>query len=522
MTCVTQSGGVVAAGDRQTALAAAEILKDGGNAFDAALAAMAAACVAEPILCSLGGGGFLLARTADGHATLFDFFAHTPKRKRPTAEIDFRPVEVDFGPATQEFHIGLGATATPGIVKGLFTVHDALGSIPIARILEPAGRLARDGIALSPIQAYVIDVVRPIVTADPIFRGLLESASEPGNTIRAGETFAWPAFADMLDGLAREGDRLFYEGEIGQAITEACRAGGGHLTAEDLAGYRVERRRPLDRRFAGARILMNPPPSAGGLLIAFTLDLLSDTRLQSSSALGPDHMRLLARAMRLTNRARGDCGLSEDPAGAAEVLGDPELLSQYRTQIATAPAAHRGTTQISVIDRDGNAASLSVSNGEGCGVIVPPIAGMMLNNMLGEEDVNPRGFHNWPVDTRLSSMMAPTLVIGQDGGLTALGSGGSNRIRSAILQVLVNLLSFGLPLDQAVAAPRLHMEGDFLNVEGGLAEASQRAALAESAAHKIWPDRNLFFGGVHAAGNAIDIGPVGAGDLRRGGVAIVV
>jgi gamma-glutamyltranspeptidase/glutathione hydrolase len=152
----------------------------------------------------------------------------------------------------------------------------------------------------------------------------------------------------------------------------------------------------------------------------------------------------------------------------------------------------------------------------------PPIAGMMLNNMLGEEDVNPRGFHHWPVDSRLSSMMAPTLLIGRDGYLTALGSGGSNRIRSAILQVLVNLLCFGLPLDQAVMAPRLHMEENFLNVEPGLVKTSVDAALAESAAHKIWPDRNLFFGGVHAASSGVGDEPAGAGDPRRGGVVMTV
>ncbi len=518
----TQRGGVVAAGDSQTAAAAAEILRDGGNAFDAALAALAAACVAEPILCSLGGGGFLLARSSDGQATLFDFFAHTPKRKRAVSEADFRPIVVDFGPATQEFQIGLGSVATPGIAKGIFAVHGALGRLPIARIFEPAIRLARNGVTLSPMQAYVIDIICPIVTADPLSGTLFESAREPGSTIKAGETFAWPALADMLDGLAREGERLFYRGEIAQNIVEACRTAGGHLTADDLAGYGVEQRRPLDRLYAGARILMNPPPSAGGLLIAFALDLLSGSGLESKEAFGTDHMRRLARAMRLTNRARGDSGLSANPEQAAKTLGDPELLSRYRTEIAQAPASHRGTTQISVIDRAGNAASLTVSNGEGCGVMIPPIAGMMLNNMLGEEDVNPRGFHNWPLDTRLSSMMAPTLVIDRDGGLTALGSGGSNRIRSAILQVLVNLLSFGLPLDQAVAAPRLHMEGDFLNIEAGLEEAPLKAALAEGSAHKIWPDRNLFFGGVHAATKSEGGTLVGAGDPRRGGVVITV
>ncbi len=521
MTGAAQAGGVVAAGDQQTAAAAAEILRDGGNAFDAALAALAASCVAEPILCSLGGGGFLLARTAAGDATLFDFFTQTPKRKRPTAEVDFRPIIADFGPATQEFHIGLGAAATPGMVKGLFAVHGELGQLPVTRILEPAIGLARRGVALSPMQAYVIDVVSPIVTADPKSKALFESPAKPGEMISAGERLVWPALADLLEALGREGERLFYEGEIAAAIVSACESGGGHLTADDLAGYQVARRQPLVKDYAGASILTNPPPSAGGLLIAFALDLLTDARLETTEAFGVDHMQLLARAMRLTNRARRESGLAEDPETAAEILGNPALLERYHAEVAPAPKAHRGTTQVSIIDRAGNAASLTVSNGEGCGVMSPPLAGLMLNNMLGEEDVNPRGFHNWPEDTRLSSMMAPTVMIDGDDGLTALGSGGSNRIRSAILQVLVNLLSFRLPLDEAVAAPRLHMEDTFLNVESGLGDAPSSAALGESTAHKLWPGRNLFFGGVHAASNSRGV-LTGTGDIRRGGVAMTV
>ena len=298
MTAAHPKGGVVAAGDRQTAAAAVEILQDGGNAFDAALASLAAACVAEPILCGLGGGGFLLARPVDSEATLFDFFAQTPKRKRPTGEVDFRPIITNFGPATQEFHIGLGAVAAPGMVKGLFAVHGALGRLPIARIFEPAIRLAREGVSLSPMQAYVIDIVSPIATADPLGRELFASAADAGSTIAAGERFAWPALADMLDALAREGERLFYRGEVAAAIVEACRSGGGHLTDRDLSGYRVERRRPFDRRFAGAQILTNPPPSAGGLLIAFALDLLSDAGLETIPAQGVDHLRAIRSCCR--------------------------------------------------------------------------------------------------------------------------------------------------------------------------------------------------------------------------------
>ncbi|MFQ6018029.1 MAG: gamma-glutamyltransferase, partial [Kiloniellaceae bacterium] len=136
--------GAIACGHPATAAAAEEILAEGGNAFDAALAALCAACVAEPVFCSLGGGGFLLARPAAGEAVLYDFFVQTPRRRGPAREVDFYPILADFGTATQEFHIGLGAIAIPGVIKGLFAVQKDLASLPIKRLVEPAVRVARD------------------------------------------------------------------------------------------------------------------------------------------------------------------------------------------------------------------------------------------------------------------------------------------------------------------------------------------------------------------------------------------
>jgi gamma-glutamyltranspeptidase/glutathione hydrolase len=186
------------------------------------------------------------------------------------------------------------------------------------------------------------------------------------------------------------------------------------------------------------------------------------------------------------------------------------------------PAARRGTTHISVIDRDGKAAAASLSNGEGNGFIVGKL-GFMLNNMLGEEDLTPEGLGRWREGVRLSSMMAPTIVAEKNGNITALGTGGSNRIRTAILQVAVNLLDRGMRLEDAVAAPRLHVEksGD-LSFEPGFSEAEETSLLRLAPdAHK-WPEQNLFFGGVHTARRTAKGGVEGAGDPRRRGHAIVV
>ncbi len=182
----------------------------------------------------------------------------------------------------------------------------------------------------------------------------------------------------------------------------------------------------------------------------------------------------------------------------------------------TGGLASRGTTQISVADTHGNLASLTLSNGEGSSYVLPG-SGIMLNNMLGEEDLNPSGFHRMPPGIRLASMMTPAIARLADGGQIALGSGGSNRIRSAILQVLTNVLEFDMSLEQAVNAPRLHLEHNHLNVEPGFSSAALQALEAEWPGIEQWPDTNLFFGGVHAVARLASGKFRAAGDPRRGG-----
>ena len=518
--------GVIAAGDAETAAAAAEMLADGGNAFDAVLAALCVAPVSEPVLASLAGGGFLLARPADGKPVLYDFFCQTPRVKRLAREMDFYPVDVDFGVTTQEFHIGMGAVATPGAVAGLFAVHDDLGRMPMTRIVEPAVRLARRGVPVSPLQAHILDVVAPIYVATASARALFESERDPGQVLREGEIYRPIAMGDALEALAREGRDLFYRGEIASEITQICAAGGA-LTMPDLENYQVIRRPPLTRDWRGARIYTNPPPSSGGPLIAFALAMLELSECPPQGPQDPGWLMALADAMAVTNEVRSGCELDEgcDDEKVAKLLSDP-LVAEYRASMAGRALKQGGTTHISVIDAEGNAAAMSLSNGEGCGQVLP--CGIMPNNMLGEEDINPRGFHEWAPDTRISSMMAPTVVECADGRLIALGSGGSNRIRTAITQVLLNVLGFGMELRAAVEAPRIHFERGLLNVEAvGAAGGYDSAAIApfvdSFANRKCWDDFSMFYGGVHAVSLDPSNGVTdGAGDPRRGGVCLEV
>lgn len=530
--------GAVACGHPATAAAAKEILSDGGTAFDAALAGLCAAAVAEPVLCSLAGGGFLLAQAGDGEACLYDFFVQTPGERpgdrRPLSEIDFYPILADFGTATQEFHIGLGSVATPGIVKGLFDVHRDLGRLPMRRIVEPAVALAQDGVPLRPVDTYLFQVVGPILTARSDSRGVYTRPD--GSLLREGDSTRQPELADSLLALAEEGDDLFYRGELADRLVRACRQEGGLLSADDLQSYRTIRRRPLERRYRGARIVTNPPPSTGGILIAFALALLAESDIGRLAFGSPDHLALMTRVMAFTNQARVEARLHDalgdradrDAADrdAADRLLDPELVDAYAKGVGGRPKSLRGTTHISVVDAAGNIAALTLSNGEGCGYVLPG-SGIMLNNMLGEEDLNAGGFHAWPRRSRLASMMAPTLAFLADGSVAALGSGGSNRIRTAILQVLTDLIDFGLPADTAVTAPRLHFEDGVANFETEFEDAAREALSRPSVAELVgrviaWPHHNLFFGGVHAVTRDRTGVLAAAGDPRRGGAAVVV
>ncbi|MCW8908601.1 MAG: gamma-glutamyltransferase [Sedimenticola sp.] len=508
--------GIVAAGHDVTAGAAIEVLRAGGNAFDAALAALFASCVAEPVLASLGGGGFLMARSGDSPPVLYDFFVQTPKQRPPLESLDFYPIVADFGTAQQEFHIGMGSSATPGAIKGLFAVHRDLCRMPLREIIQPACEAARDGVRVNAFQHYISDIVSPIIRSSPEALALHESPLRPGEIAAEDEQVRNPDMADGFDVLAQEGESLFYRGEMGRLLTDACRERGGCLTPADLADYRIERRTPLTLNYHDAHLYTNPPPSVGGILIAFTLALLEPEKLGNHASNSIPHLGRVGQAMKLTQALRRsrDSGSGEvaDPA-----ILDEAMLDSYRQVMAEHHTFSRGTTQISIADDEGNTASMTLSNGEGSGYVIPG-CGIMINNMLGEEDLNPGGFHRWPLDRRIASMMSPSLLTTGNGDTIVLGSGGSNRIRSAIMQVLINLVDFGMSIEQAVEQPRMHLEGELLNIEAGPSDEVIRSLQEGFGKLHLWPGKNLFFGGAHTVMRGVGGELSGCGDSRRGGV----
>jgi gamma-glutamyltranspeptidase/glutathione hydrolase len=467
---------VVAAGHPEVCGAAVEVLQNGGNAFDAVVAAGFAGAVAEPLLTGLGGGGFLLAGTAAGERVLFDFFVDTPGLGlgRAAPEPAFHEVVVHFPASDQAFNVGTGSVAVPGCLAGYLHVHDRLGRLALTEVIGPAARLATEGVVLTEMQAYLVELLWPILERSEGGRRIYAPEGHPG---RVGEHLVNADLADFLGRLADDPEATFYRGPMAEQIATDMAADGGLVTTEDLARYGVVEREPLVVDYRGRQVLTNPPPSFGGSLIALGLSLLEAAGPVPARDT-PEHAVTLVESMIQTDRQRG---------------------------------ASKGTTHVSVADREGNVASMTTSNGEGSGYVVPE-TGVMLNNMLGEDDLHPDGFHAAPPGQRVASMMSPTLV--EEGGEVRLvvGSGGSKRIRTTLVQVISAVVDHGLVVTDAIEAPRLHWDGEVVQAEPGWS-ADALAALAARWPVNEWSERNLYFGGAHA----VVPGTIGAGDPRRGG-----
>jgi gamma-glutamyltranspeptidase/glutathione hydrolase len=494
--------GVVAAGHQLTAEAGAKVLREGGNAVDAAIAAVLTSFAVESPLTGFGAGGFMMVHSAET-TVLFDFFVSAPGKDGVERGAELVPVPVHFdAETTQTFYVGPASCGVPGTAAGLELALRRFGSVAIEKLAESAIHLARNGAPVNAEQAYILDILAPIHER---LEGTRELYAPGGQPLREGDVFRFPELAEALERFAAEGASPFYRGEVASALSEFVGAGGGILGATDLATYEAVEREPIRMPFRGREVLTNPPPSAGGVLIAYSLGLLE--RLGTES--GPEQ---LVRAMGAANDARG-------PA-FAEALYDVGLegeLLEPAALDATASSLLGSTTHITALDEAGTCASVTCSNGSGSGVLVPG-TGVILNNMLGEEDLNPLGFHAISPGRRVPSMMAPTVVL-RDGEIElGLGSAGSNRIRSAILQTVVRSIEQGMAAAEAVRAPRLHFEQGIVQSEPGIdADALDRLEASGLPVLRR-PRINLFFGGVQAVAREPASGALsGGGDPRRGG-----
>jgi gamma-glutamyltranspeptidase/glutathione hydrolase len=502
--------GVVAAGHPLTAEAGADVLRDGGNAVDAAVAAVLMSFVAESPLTGPGAGGFMLVHTPGGENALLDFFVAAPGKGLDVEPAELTPIDVAFAEdAVQRFNVGPSSCGAYGTTRGLAHALERFGSVSLADLTERPAKLAREGVEVVRMQAFLFTILEPILRSTPEAGAIYAPG---GELLREGDLIRLPELGDLLERLGSEGHGFLYEGDVAAAVSDWVLARGGLITREDLATYDVVEREPVSVHYEGRTVLTNPPPSSGGILIADALGILE--RLER-----PHDAFVVAEVIASTNRARDEeflLGLATE--GYLEQFLAKDALDSVATDVRSRLG---NTTHLAVMDADGACASVTCSNGSCSGVVVPG-TGVHLNNMLGEQDLNPHGYHRYEPGVRVPSMMSPTVVLRDGEAELALGSAGSNRIRSAILQTILAVVDDGVPAEEAVRRPRLHVEEDVVEAEPGVDAAALDRLEANGWTVRRWSEQNLFFGGVQAVARSAATGELtGGGDPRRGGVAEV-
>lgn len=450
----------------------AEVLRKGGNAIDAAVAVAFALAVTHPSAGNLGGGGFLLVRFADGRSAFIDF-----REMAPLAASRDMYVGAD-GKLTEDSLIGWRAAAVPGTVRGLELAHRKFGSRPWAELLQPAIRLAAGGVTLSYAEARSICGARARLSRFEESRRIF---LKDGACYEPGEVLRQPELARTLERIARHGARDFYEGETARILAEEMKKHGGLITLEDLRGYQAVEREPLRGAYRGYTILTAPLPSSGGVGILQMLGMLEGTGYEKHGAGSAASLHWIAEVMRryFADRAEflGDSDFARVPVRG---LLEPSYIASRRASIRAdraTPSSELGagrparesedTTHFNVIDAQGNAVALTytINNSYGNAVTVPRL-GFLLNNEMDDFAVQPgkpnmfgliQGEANAIAPRkRPLSAMTPTIVE-KDGRLVmALGAPGGPRIISGVLQVLLNVLDFGMDIQRAVDQPRIH------------------------------------------------------------------
>ncbi len=503
--------GAVAGGSRQTVDAGIRALESGGNAVDAAVAAQLTAFAAEPLLTGLGGGGIGMVRM-NGRVFAWDFFSDMPGRamsehtraktgtpacRCPDWSIyPMKKVRLDYGPTFQYFKGGAASVAVPGMPRGLWELHQAHGTIPMARLAEPAIEVARRGFPVNQMFRNSAELLWAMLATSP---GALALFGRNGAPKKPGEILKNPTLGRTIAAYVQQGPRYMESGEGAQALLAAL-GPRTYLCAEDLQAWRPRRLEPTRCEYRGASVWLPGLPSVGSCLVNGAL-----ARLQAGGPLPP--LRSSGMVFRLVDAMRQ----TEDLAAYSQLdMSDPTLARRF---VAACQAGF--TTHISTIDQHGNAVGLTSSLGETAGILVPEL-GMMLNNFLGEDDVNPPDGHIC-TGQRLFTMTCPTLLE-RDHELVCMGSGGSSRIRTAVLHGIVHLLDYHLDLEQAVTRPRAHFEDDKLQVECWDRAPNVLEELETALGPVVCSGApQFYFGGLHAVARHPG-GFTGAGDPRRSGV----
>lgn len=475
--------------------AAAEIVRAGGNAVDAAIAAVMVAMNTEPGVCALAGGAYVTVWPPDGEPVTLDGNVAMPGRGLAPEALGGGtvPVTMAYGGGVTTL-VGPGSVGVPGSLAALGAASERYGALPWRELVAPSAAVAAAGFPLSAACRHYLGY-----SGDSIFSRNADSRRAlhraDGGLLETGETVRVPHLAATLELIASEGPAVFYRGELGAAIADHVQAGGGALTREDLAHYEAVARPALTTRLADWRIATNPPPAIGGPVLAAMLRLAEHAGFERwderSLAELVDILRLVLRIRRARLDLADDVMREASEMLALADAGDREGLGACGSTVHTSAAGD-----------DGLACAVTASSGYGSGEM-PPGTGLWLNNCLGETELNRRGLIAGEPGRRLPSNMAPSVARGGVGGaesgarrVLAIGSPGASRITTALCQVLINLVALRMPLAEAVAHPRLHVEydddGEHIAYERGLPVPPSLAG----AQRFERPD--MYFGGVGA------------------------
>ncbi|MEZ4465077.1 MAG: gamma-glutamyltransferase [bacterium] len=452
------NGGAIAGGNPRTVEAGLHAFALGGNAVDAAVAGKLMACVAEPLLTGLAGGGLAIVR-AEGVTRVLDGFSNVPGLGATRPAPAPREVVVDFGPDRQVFHFGAGSVAVPALAEAIWALHQAHGRVPLPLLAAPAVAAARGGVEQSVGLTRSARLLAPILKTDAT---LAELFFEDGEA-RPGHRYALPALGDTIERLAAEGPGFLRDGE---GAADLLATADGRLTAADLAACRPIWREPLTGRWRDARLFVPGPPSCAG-----------------SSSCAPwrrSRRRGLCRRRRSASITwcAGWPGRWPPTRPRRAPTSRPGSLSPTSLPPGWRRARSGFTTHLSTVDAEGGAVGFTGSLGETAGLLAPR-TGLILNNFLGEADVYPPP-PGLAAGARLMTMCCPTLLE-RPGGLLVLGSGGSSRIRSALLHAVVYAVDHPPPVAM-VEALRAHFEGGILRYETAHRPADHAAIEATSPA----------------------------------------
>ena len=498
----------VATTSQRAADAAREVAELGGNAVDCALAAALMTINTEPGVCALGGSAFITIWSADDDPVTVDGNVAVPGKGLAENERKLGAVEVslDYGGGITTL-VGPGSVAVPGTLAAMEDAWQHYGQASWQTIFEPTIRACRDGFPLSAACHYYLGYSGKLIF-DRSEDGFAALHRQDGSLIDAGDYVIVPHLADSLDTIAREGARVFYEGEIAQAIAGHCRAGGGMLTLEDLASYEAVERKSLLTDVGDWRLASNPPPAVGGSVLAAMLLACADLDVDRWDRAALQRLILSQRAC-LDFRQRY-LDLADDVGPEAARLVESAHNGQLLSQWASASTVHT-----SVVDDSGNGCAITASSGYGSGEM-PAGTGLWLNNCVGEIELNRRGLDAGPPGVRLPSNMAPSVARGL-GAVLAVGSPGADRITTALQQFLINYLQLGMPLADAIAHPRVHVD-----TSGSTVELKAEAGLELPEVDlptSVFPQLSMYFGGVGAAVYDRETGfDVGADPRREGGI----